>query len=139
MHRYYDPSTGKWLTRDPISYAGGINLYAYCENNPVNRYDFLGWFDSSKFTACMKAKLPGKVNMACFDGFSQGLLETFLAIVIGCAVANYADGETLVAPCILALMSRFGFPMAVIFCLKEEIVTIVDVTKECYEEANSCP
>lgn len=27
------------LTRDPIGYTGGINLYAYCGNNPVNRID----------------------------------------------------------------------------------------------------
>jgi RHS repeat-associated protein len=38
-NRYYDPVEGRWLTRDPIGYAGGINLYAYCGNNPVNRVD----------------------------------------------------------------------------------------------------
>lgn len=37
--RYYDPQGGRWLTRDPIGYEGGINLYAYCENNPVTRAD----------------------------------------------------------------------------------------------------
>ncbi len=38
-HRYYDPNAGRFLTRDPIGYAGGINLYAYTGNNPVNRAD----------------------------------------------------------------------------------------------------
>jgi hypothetical protein len=32
-----------WLTRDPIGYAGGINLYAFCGNNPVNRIDPWGF------------------------------------------------------------------------------------------------
>jgi RHS repeat-associated protein len=41
-HRYYDPSTGRFLTRDPIDYAGGINLYGYVENNPVNFTDTNG-------------------------------------------------------------------------------------------------
>jgi len=38
-HRYYDPIAARFLTRDPIGYAGGINLYAYTGNNPVNRAD----------------------------------------------------------------------------------------------------
>ena len=33
--RYYDPTAGPWLTRDPISFDGGINLYAYCEDGPT--------------------------------------------------------------------------------------------------------
>lgn len=34
-HRWYDPNLGRWLSRDPVGYAGGDNLYAYCRNNPV--------------------------------------------------------------------------------------------------------
>jgi RHS repeat-associated protein len=28
-HRYYDPSVGRFVSRDPIGYAGGINFYQY--------------------------------------------------------------------------------------------------------------
>ena len=38
-HRFYDPNTGRFLTRDPIGYGGGINLYGYVQNDPVNRID----------------------------------------------------------------------------------------------------
>ena len=38
-HRYYDPNTGRFLTRDPIGYAGGIDLYGYTGNDPVNGLD----------------------------------------------------------------------------------------------------
>ena len=44
-HRYYDPANGRWLTRDPIGYAGGVNLYGYCGNDPGNQWDPSG-FDS---------------------------------------------------------------------------------------------
>ena len=33
--RYYDPSTGRFLQRDPIGIAGGLNVYVYVLNNPV--------------------------------------------------------------------------------------------------------
>ena len=36
-YRYYDASTGRFLSRDPIQ--GGYNWYAYCENDPVNAVD----------------------------------------------------------------------------------------------------
>ncbi len=38
-HRYYDPQAGRWLTRDPIDYYGGVNLYAYVGNSPLNGVD----------------------------------------------------------------------------------------------------
>jgi RHS repeat-associated protein len=40
--RYYDPKDGRFVGRDPISEQGGINLYAYVTNGPVNSWDYLG-------------------------------------------------------------------------------------------------
>ena len=37
--RYYDPSTGRYLKADPIGLEGGINLFTYVLNNPVNLID----------------------------------------------------------------------------------------------------
>jgi RHS repeat-associated protein len=42
LFRAYDPGLGCWLARDPIAENGGINLYGYVGNNPVNRMDVLG-------------------------------------------------------------------------------------------------
>ena len=39
QNRYYDPANGRWLTRDPIGYEGGINLYGYCGGGPVGAVD----------------------------------------------------------------------------------------------------
>jgi RHS repeat-associated protein len=41
-YRWYDPGTARWLTRDPIGYAGGSNLYGYVGGNPVGGVDPLG-------------------------------------------------------------------------------------------------
>ena len=38
--RYYDPTTGRFLTEDPS--CKGVNWYAYCENDPINKTDPTG-------------------------------------------------------------------------------------------------
>ena len=40
-YRYYDPRVGRFISKDPISYAGGLNLYAYAPN-PTGWVDPLG-------------------------------------------------------------------------------------------------
>jgi RHS repeat-associated protein len=43
--RYYNPRTGRFLTKDPIGFAGGdVNLYRYTRNNPINWVDPTGMF-----------------------------------------------------------------------------------------------
>jgi len=37
--RFYSPRIARWLTRDPIEEAGGLNLYAYCRNDAICMYD----------------------------------------------------------------------------------------------------
>jgi RHS repeat-associated protein len=40
--RFYDPNLQRWLNRDPIAELGGINLYDYVANNPINYFDPFG-------------------------------------------------------------------------------------------------
>ncbi len=47
--RYYDPELGRFISQDSIEYAepetiNGLNLYAYCGNNPVMNIDPTGTF-----------------------------------------------------------------------------------------------
>ncbi len=41
-YRYYNASTGRWLSRDPIAEKGGLNLYGFVWNRSVDRFDSLG-------------------------------------------------------------------------------------------------
>jgi hypothetical protein len=39
---FYNPSTGRWLSRDPIVEAGGLNLFTFTANAPIAGIDRLG-------------------------------------------------------------------------------------------------
>ncbi|EKE02008.1 MAG: rhs family protein [uncultured bacterium] len=45
--RSYSPVNGRFQQKDPIGVTGGINLYAYVNNNPVNYLDSLGFCSES--------------------------------------------------------------------------------------------
>src|SRR5437588_11458206 len=42
LYRAYDPDLGRWLSRDLIAEAGGLNLYGYAHNNSINLNDAEG-------------------------------------------------------------------------------------------------
>ena len=53
--RYYDPQVGRFINKDPIGYLGGMNLYAYAENDPVSLTDPLGFMSLwDRFVATME-------------------------------------------------------------------------------------
>ncbi|MBL9201913.1 MAG: RHS repeat-associated core domain-containing protein [Opitutaceae bacterium] len=42
--RYYSSSLGRFLNRDPMGEAGGLNLNGFAGNDAVNRWDFRGYW-----------------------------------------------------------------------------------------------
>jgi RHS repeat-associated protein len=48
--RYYDPEVGRFISKDPIGFAGGLNLYSYVGNSPLSRIDPSGldWLPGPK-------------------------------------------------------------------------------------------
>ena len=47
--RYYDPEIGRFISPDSVDYLdpqsiNGLNLYAYCGNDPINKYNPTGRF-----------------------------------------------------------------------------------------------
>ncbi|HEX6719181.1 MAG TPA: RHS repeat-associated core domain-containing protein [Pyrinomonadaceae bacterium] len=53
MYRAYDANFGRWLSRDPIEERGGLNLYGYVNNSPVNSSDPTGLLGPVSITAAV--------------------------------------------------------------------------------------
>ncbi|MDD2468988.1 MAG: RHS repeat-associated core domain-containing protein, partial [Desulfobulbus sp.] len=80
-NRFYDPETGRYLSPDPIGLAGGMNLYSYVSNDPVN------WIDPEGFTGTVVIALGG------FGGSGSGVLgSVFVGAGSGFAVAGVGYG-----------------------------------------------
>ena len=44
--RYYDPNAGRFLSEDPLELAGGIDFYLYVGNEPIDRDDPTGLYQT---------------------------------------------------------------------------------------------
>jgi RHS repeat-associated protein len=52
--RYYYPAIGRFISEDPVEFAGGVNFYAYVGNSPINFVDPFGlargdWWDPRSY------------------------------------------------------------------------------------------
>ncbi len=78
--RYYDPEVGRFLNMDSTNYAdpstaNGLNLYAYCGNNPVMYSDPTGEF----WLTCLILVEAGGLLGGALGGFLGGSIINGLA------------------------------------------------------------
>jgi RHS repeat-associated protein len=70
--RYYDQTTGRFVSEDPIGFRAGKNFYRYVRNSAINRSDPSGMYTLQNFTPQGAAqmtiaigKLVAKLNSSC--------------------------------------------------------------------------
>ncbi len=76
--RYYDPKAGRFLSEDPIGFAGGdVNLYSYVWNNPTLFADPFGLWRYAREYGTTGANLsPGITGTeGAVDSVFQGLVQ----------------------------------------------------------------
>ncbi len=102
--RYYDPEVGRFITIDDISYLdpetiNGLNLYAYCANNPVMNVDengtkwwkkLLNFFGAVLIVAAITAAV---VLTAGGAAIALGASATIVnAVIVGATVGGMVAG-----------------------------------------------
>lgn len=87
--RFYQPCHGRWLQPDPIGQAGGLNLYAYCHNDPVNGVDPSGLNDANIYT-------PTGSHIPALGDRNGGVLISPIAAGVGGygAVSTYGNAPS---------------------------------------------
>lgn len=56
-YRGYDPNLARWLSKDPIGLEGGLILYGYVNNDPINAFDPSGR-NLESFLECLVSGVP---------------------------------------------------------------------------------
>jgi RHS repeat-associated protein len=116
-HRFYAPGQGRFINRDPIGYGGGINLYAYTGNDPMNGADPSGFSMTGAYqndrqmanleydgmTPDQAARAIWWHNIECEAAFWNGLaadVDPWFkgAMVVGAGAAAVTDGLSEEAP-----------------------------------------
>ena len=103
--RYYDPQLGRFVNADDISTLditqitlNGLNLYAYCLNNPVNEVDENGYFISFLIGLLIAAAIGAAVGAVSYTasvvikGVTTGKWEWNWAEFLGSVVGGFVGG-----------------------------------------------
>ena len=130
--RWYDPATGRWLSKDPIGINGGMNLYVFCGNNPVCFCDPNGCFFGTAFGAFVGAVVGGAISASRGEGFLRGALAGAVGGAVMGATFNFAIGlaaATTVKTCVIA-GAISGATGGAANALTKDIVDVVDGNPE---------
>ena len=91
--RYYNPTTGRFGSKDPAGMAGGTNAYAYAGNNPVNFIDPTGMLAAYQWRQCAQvlwwSVCETHVRIVLTEWETQGIL---IALAGGAAFATILWG-----------------------------------------------
>jgi RHS repeat-associated protein len=108
-HRWYDSKDGRWISRDPIGTAGGINLYGYTKNRPLTYVDPVGYgnepvakpidlWDLPGENRCKKDLCKLQYNACCSTALNNYYAHLITAGVLDVACATTCQSKCFKVP-----------------------------------------
>ncbi|HVR06580.1 MAG TPA: RHS repeat-associated core domain-containing protein [Thermoanaerobaculia bacterium] len=107
--RYYSPALGRYLSRDPVGFLGGLNLYLYAGNDSINESDPLGlsWWGvglaivaSIVVVVTAPLWLPA-VGIVVVDGLAATIVTDVAAGAVGFGLNQALNEQNFCLTCIL--------------------------------------
>ena len=94
--REYDPVIGRFTSPDPLGYAGGdVDVYAYCQDEPVNGNDPLGLFRFGKRRLEPLKAMDNKALRSAAKKTPIGRLASAIDSVAGDKIKKAMDDENV--------------------------------------------
>ena len=140
---HYDPNVGRWLSRDPIMEEGGVNLYGFVGNNPLNGVDRLGLSSDIEFAQTdwsYDSKLEAfshKDDGECYVGRIRKGVTFDSAITVNYRSGTEVDGLLFDPNAYQAVMSHEGVHVEIFHHWVQKV--IMEQLLEWRDQFTTCP
>jgi len=102
--RDYDPMIGRWVSKDPSLFFGGINFYVYSHNDPVNYVDPDGKFPFLVVGAGLAAL--GITYLALDSIYAPDLFGRAMALANGVFPDRRSAGNNFLRHCVAGCIAQ---------------------------------
>jgi RHS repeat-associated protein len=89
--RYYSPGTGRFISEDPVGFAGGNNIYAYTGGDPISGKDPSGLLPWPSIATGAQGEAAAEAMAAAMNGQDPGS-AAMSAAAQGAATGAAGDG-----------------------------------------------
>ena len=133
--RYFDPETGRFINADALTSTGqgllGNNMFAYCNNNPVNSFDPTG--EIAITTIILIAAIVAGVGFAGYTAYKEAEAGYDTAQIIGDSICNGVAAFSVVYTCGMSAYQCYQN-----YCYLNAITPVTDIGSSVSTQLQQC-